>query len=105
MATVGWMHQCRPKRANPGGDRWLPDQTDCIFCGEKAPREKDDMSKDTQHTDGYTGHLTVEQRARVEALKVARETLIGRGTLGSGPSAGPNRVDLIAVAKYVVGGD
>lgn len=102
MATVGWMHQCRPKRANPGGHRWLPDQIDCIFCGEKAPREKDEMSKDTQHTDGYTGSLTVEQRARVEALKVARETLIGRGTLGV---AGPNRIDLIAVAKYVVGGD
>lgn len=46
--------------------------------------------------------LTSQQRARVEALKAARSVLT---TTGFASSTGPDAIDLVSLARYIVTGD
>lgn len=50
---------------------------------------------------GYNLDLSSEQRARAEALRVAREVLADRGL---GGSKGPVPEDLLAVAEFIISG-
>lgn len=53
-------------------------------------------------TDTPNTVLTTEQRARAEALRLARDTITGKNVFGA--PAVPDALDLIEVATWIIGG-
>lgn len=107
--------QAKPWPDLPWGDPLRPHPFDAaeetkrvVIEGQGPVPTIEEYEQEQLVSDGYIGPLTDEQRARIEALRAAREVLVAKAATGfasSGAVAPASSVDLVSVANWIINGD